>query len=605
MNPHNIDLTQSNLEGPIVALNVLYNGMPATSGCETCKEVNGDNAFWCCLLPETMVYTEIGPVPICDIKVGSRVWTKSGLKEVVRVGSRKINEEIVEIISCYGRKMRLTKNHKVLCDTFVRKNREKPSLPKYVESNELLPKSSNKLGHYLIFPKIKCGSLRRPFIDVSDVSDVFVDNMGNCYNSSACRGIPLGNDFCVGEDEAWILGLYLAEGCTEGGSVNFNIHEDETYIFQKVVSFAESCGLYVSWKINRGKSLTMRIFSSALSKFFKGLLGQYCDKKQIHEKLMTIILGNKALCKSLCDGYYAGDGTKKLPAGTEYSVITTSKSLANQVLFLNFALGRFCGIYVHSRKGKKTSYTLKRSKGKFFDYVETSQDFRVPIKKKSEIHYKGKVWDIEVKDEESFLTECGEVHNCKTQNPSLYYVEFLQVLRMIGENWSNSKKTELILRAVRNYLDNSLSKGCVFFDGECTIYIDRPFACRMYGVISKENWDKRWETLKERQGDQFEAKPQCSLVIAEEEITPEMESKWFLHTRKSEERIGLAPEIINFHDLAGGSYRTFHDHLLLEFFGEDLLSVLTHAKMTDSTEEEVDLLIEELRKQLNEQTLSS
>lgn len=205
---------------------------------------------------------------------------------------------------------------------------------------------------------------------------------------------------------------------------------------------------------------------------------------------------------------------------------------------------------------------------------------------------------------------CKEVNGdnafwcCKTQNPSLYYVEFLQVLKKIGDTWTDEKKVNLVLRAVRNYLDNSLSKGCVFYGNECTIYLDRPFSCRMYGVISEETWNKRWEQLKERQGDSFEAKPQCTLVTSEEEITPEMEEKWFLHTRKSEERIGIAPDIVNHHDLAGGSYRTFHDHLLLEFFGEDLLSVLTQAKMTDSTEEEVDLLIEELRKQLNEQALS-
>jgi Fe-S-cluster containining protein len=207
--------------------------------------------------------------------------------------------------------------------------------------------------------------------------------------------------------------------------------------------------------------------------------------------------------------------------------------------------------------------------------------------------------------------KCEEINGddarwcCRTQSPSMYYVEFLQVLKAIGDNWDEEKKTEVVLRAVRNYLDNSLSKGCVFYDNECTIYSDRPFACRMYGVISKENWDKRWETLKNRQGDQFEARPQCDLVTSEEEITPEMEAKWFLHTRKSEERIGIAPEIINRHDLGGGSYRTFHDHLLLEFFGENLLSALTQARMTDSTPEEIDLLIEELRKQLNEQAISS
>lgn len=206
--------------------------------------------------------------------------------------------------------------------------------------------------------------------------------------------------------------------------------------------------------------------------------------------------------------------------------------------------------------------------------------------------------------------KCAEINGdnvdwcCRNHTPSMYYVEFLQVLKTIGDNWPNDEKKEVILRAVKNYLDNSLSKGCVFYDNACTIYPDRPFSCRLYGVISKENWDKRWETLKKRQGDSFEAKPQCTLVSSEEEITPEMEAKWFMHIRKSEERIGIAAEIIDRHDLGGGSYRTFHDHLLLEFFGEDLLSVLTQARMTNSTKEEIDLLIEELRKRLNEQTLS-
>lgn len=190
---------------------------------------------------------------------------------------------------------------------------------------------------------------------------------------------------------------------------------------------------------------------------------------------------------------------------------------------------------------------------------------------------------------------------CKTQNPSMYYVEFLRVFKKVGDTWSNEKKIELVLKAVKNYLTNDLSKGCVFYDNECTVYEDRPFACRMYGVIPKENWDKRWESLKRRQGESFEAKPQCDLVSSEEEITASMEDKWFLHTRKCEERIGISAEVVNLHDLGGGSYRTFHDHLLVEFFNDSILEMLSKARMTNSTEEEIDLLVDELRKQLHEQ----
>ena len=101
---------------------------------------------------------------------------------------------------------------------------------------------------------------------------------------------------------------------------------------------------------------------------------------------------------------------------------------------------------------------------------------------------------------------------CRYQNPSMFYIEFLYIWEEIQDNWSKKDRSELMLRAVRNYLDNSLSKGCIFYDDECKVYDKRPLMCRLYGVIPKESWDNRWEALKERQGDKFEARSQCPLV---------------------------------------------------------------------------------------------
>jgi len=125
---------------------------------------------------------------------------------------------------------------------------------------------------------------------------------------------------------------------------------------------------------------------------------------------------------------------------------------------------------------------------------------------------------------------------CLTQNPSMYYVEFLNVFKEVGDHWSNEDKSEVLLRAVRNYLKNDLNKGCIFYKEGCTIYEKRPFSCRMYGVVPKKSWDKRWEALKERQKENFSAKPQCPLVSTEEEITDKMEDKWFEHGEAPQEK---------------------------------------------------------------------
>lgn len=194
---------------------------------------------------------------------------------------------------------------------------------------------------------------------------------------------------------------------------------------------------------------------------------------------------------------------------------------------------------------------------------------------------------------------------CKEQNPSMYYVEFLNVFKEVGDNWTHEDKAEIILAAIRNYVKNSLNKGCIFYQGGCTVYDKRPFACRMYGVVPKQSWKKRWEALKERQQENFSAKPQCSLVSAEEEITEEMEEKWFEHTKKCEKRVGIAHDVVVRHDLAGGSYRTFHDHIMLEFFPPNILAALSEARLTNPSDEDIEALIKELRKQLNEETLFS
>jgi len=195
----------------------------------------------------------------------------------------------------------------------------------------------------------------------------------------------------------------------------------------------------------------------------------------------------------------------------------------------------------------------------------------------------------------------GDKHDwcCVNQSPSMYYVEFLKVFKKIGDTWTHEKKVEILLRAVRNYLDNSINKGCIFYgENGCMAYEDRPLICRLYGVIPKESWDKRWESLENEQGEDFDAIEQCNLVKSSEEITPELEGKWFLHTRECEKRIGIPDHVINSHDNAGGSYRTFHDHLLLEILGPNVLVMLTDVRISNPSKEDIELTIEKIREVL-------
>jgi len=50
--------------------------------------------------------------------------------------------------------------------------------------------------------------------------------------------------------------------------------------------------------------------------------------------------------------------------------------------------------------------------------------------------------------------------------------------------------------------------------------------------------------------------------------------------------IGIQPELIT--DDFGGSYRTYHDHILLHIFGESGMEFLTDIKVNESEEERVE-----------------
>lgn len=208
--------------------------------------------------------------------------------------------------------------------------------------------------------------------------------------------------------------------------------------------------------------------------------------------------------------------------------------------------------------------------------------------------------------------ECSKIYGeknkdwcCKSISPSMHYVEFLYVWQDV-QKWSKKKKLEVIIRCIRNYLSNRLDKGCVFYKEGCTIYNLRPTVCRHYGITCPSVFEERYNRLKERQGDKCVVKPQCNKVSIKDEnyksefILPEDENQWFKQVIECENRIGVSPEAISMHDLPGGSYRTFHDHILIELFEPSFLEMLTKYRFSHPSEEDIDKTIEVLKNKLEE-----
>jgi len=190
---------------------------------------------------------------------------------------------------------------------------------------------------------------------------------------------------------------------------------------------------------------------------------------------------------------------------------------------------------------------------------------------------------------------------CKLNTPSMYYVEFLKIWKSIQNSWSKKKKIELILRAMKNSMEEKLFKLCCFYDDGCTVYKERAFVCRLYSIMDDDSWDSKVKIFKESYGEEQEIRPQCNLVTAEGgKPSFEQENKWFEFINKQELRIGVPKEVVNNHDGPIGSYRAAHDHLLMELFDMDFLTQLSQIRQSNPSEENIDKLIEILKSQVEE-----
>lgn len=189
---------------------------------------------------------------------------------------------------------------------------------------------------------------------------------------------------------------------------------------------------------------------------------------------------------------------------------------------------------------------------------------------------------------------------CEHQSPSLFYSEFMYAWNQV-EKWPKQKLAELMLRCVRTYIYNSPTKGCVFWEREsklCQIHNNRPFNCRTYGQVPEEEFKPRYERLKVLYANDPNAvvKDQCNLVKSEKPITKQNIDDWFRELKFIEGRdVGINPALLN--DRDGGSYRQFHDHIILKNSNDVFLLKLSQLRRSGSDEQK-EKFMEEFKQDL-------
>jgi len=188
-------------------------------------------------------------------------------------------------------------------------------------------------------------------------------------------------------------------------------------------------------------------------------------------------------------------------------------------------------------------------------------------------------------------TCCHQCQCCNVAMPQLNSSEYIQIATTIWKSKSHEDILDIICKSVEYFFRyeytkwgmDALIKPCMFLgkDKNCDIYEDRPLSCRIYGLWPDSVYNNRVDRFAkayEKHGLKREELPlhkQCPMVKRvnpEVELTEEVINGLFKQLDDLDSKIG------SFSDLQirqKENYRTFHDWLLLNIFGEDWLSQLT------------------------------
>jgi predicted nucleotide-binding protein (sugar kinase/HSP70/actin superfamily) len=379
-----------------------------------------------CVPPETGITIEnYLQKPIKDIKIGEKVLTHKGrFKRVTQKFCRDYRGPLVKI-NCGGKLLTLsvTPEHPLLmAKTFIKNHK------KEIEKFDFIPASEVKKGDFLAIP-IPKEVKKKKFL-------IWEKNYNRKPKWEDIKKFPYSPELLR------MLGYWLAEGHIKYEKYKYNPNANKMYPRGIVFSFSPLEKEYIDDVITIVKknfrvgiaqylpkptTLYLNINNRNLADIVHFLCGSRCDRKVLHSDLVNLKLG---LQKEILKGFFRGDGSFKDEYGeTTYRGVTTSWNLANQLLWLLIRNRIKPSFLIQNIKNRKPSWMIKIANAEGIKrlgdelikvterknnvrFKELEDYFLVPIKKIEVVNYKGKVYNLEVEDDHSYVANFLAVHNC-------------------------------------------------------------------------------------------------------------------------------------------------------------------------------------------------
>lgn len=316
--------------------------------------------------------------PIQEVKVGEKVLTHKGrFKKVIQTFCRNYKGKLLKI-DCGGKLLTIsvTPEHPLLlAKTFIKNHKKR------IQSFEFIPAHQAEKGDFLAVPIPKIIKNKK-FLN---------------WNKKYAR------------KPKWEDGKFIRE-VSNIVKNNFRAKISQYFYPQK-----------------RPNNITLYMGNRNLADIVYHLCNSHCDQKVLNRDLVLL---KPQLQKELLKGFFRRDGNFRDEYGeTTYRGVTTSWNLASQ-LFWFLIRNRIKASFLEQHiKNKKLSYVLKISNAEGIKrlgdelikvtnrinnvrFKELENYFLVPIRKIKIINFKGKVYNLEVEDDHSYVANFLAVHNC-------------------------------------------------------------------------------------------------------------------------------------------------------------------------------------------------
>jgi DNA polymerase-3 subunit alpha len=433
-----------------------------------------------CFIPNTSILLSNGQTKkIQDIIVGDEVISHKGnYKKVNKIFEYDCKEEMIKIKGNDSDEITCTNNHEFFavksshcykyknngktrvwcsptCESYKHCNESFEFNPEWIEAKDL------KVGDYLCYPKIKENTKKDNIIlDLKDFDkDLFFDEKfvwyRNALNTYNCR--PIKRFIEIDEDFCELCGWYISQGWNkfdETGKHNYAIgfahHSNKKDLIEKNAKILEmKFGIVPNIKKHASKQVVqINLYSKVLSIVFEKMFGKYAQNKHVPNFMMEL---DPSLLKKLMKGLFDGDGSYGVEFDAKIKYSTVSYNLAKQVQMILSMLGYASSINrrVHKKENWFDEFSVQLSglsqlirfndvvenqinieKSNFHSSTQTWADENYIYKKIESINlveYNGKVYDISVDDDTSYIVGSYAVHNSGANCLCLYMLGVTQI----------------------------------------------------------------------------------------------------------------------------------------------------------------------------------